>query len=169
MKSVLAIAVGLASLSMASAGEMSVRYESRTETKCVTDANGKTTCVPVTTVVPVVFEVRPATSAVNFVTVPRGMHAHKMADGSTMIHGDENHNNAAAHVGVVGIGWPKTATAGQLVQVSATSDACPTGTCPTSTSSVSSARTRETIFARGRLFSRLFTGRLVRAFGGGCP
>lgn len=170
MKSFLAIAVGLASLSMAPAGEMSVRYESKTVNQCVTDANGKTTCVPVTTVVPVVFMTTPVSTAVNtLAVVPRGHHAHKMSDGSTMIHADSNYGDPVAHAGVLGDGWPKTATAGQVVQLGVASASCPTGTCPTSVSSVSTIRTRETIFTSGRLFSRLFGGRLRGLFAGGCP
>ena len=112
MKSIIAIAACLASLSMGKAGEQSVRYEVKTTTQCVTDANGKTTCVPVTTVVPVVFM-----------------------------------------------------SADSLAPLEATAADC--ATCAASaSSSVTTVRTREAIFARGRLFSRLF-GRL-RGLSGGC-
>lgn len=47
--------------------------------------------------------------------VPPGMHAHRRADGSVIVHGDENYGDPAAHAGVVGAGWPKIAVAGQPV------------------------------------------------------
>lgn len=173
MKSILALAVALASVMTTMAADLSVRYEERTETKCVTGADGKTRCVAVTSTVPVVYSTAPKASTVSLVTVPAGMHAHKMADGSTMIHGDENFGNAAAHAGVVGRNWPKPAYAGQTVSISTSGDGfCPTGTCPGSASasgaSVTSTRIRESIRSGG-FFRRLFSGRFLRGLAGGCP
>ncbi len=79
------------------------------------------------------------------VVVPPGMHAHTKADGTVIIHGDENFGNAAAHAGI-SHPWPKTAVAGQVVQTTATApvaatsrytssysqttSSCPAGGCP---------------------------------------
>lgn len=171
MKFLATIAAMLALCSIGFSAEMTVRYEERTETICTTDANGKTRCVPVTRTVPVVYSTAPKTSAVSLVTVPPGHHAHKMADGSTMIHADSNYGDPVAHEGVVGRNWPKTAVAGQTVSISA--DVCPSGTCPgsasVSSSSMTSSTIRESIRSGGGFFRRLFSFKRLRGLAGGCP
>lgn len=46
--------------------------------------------------------------------VPAGMHAHVRADGTVIVHGDENVGNPVAHTGVPWP-WPKAAVGGQFV------------------------------------------------------
>jgi hypothetical protein len=48
------------------------------------------------------------------VVVPAGHHAHRTLDGRTVIHGDWNVGDPAAHAGIPWP-WPKTAFAGQTV------------------------------------------------------
>lgn len=64
--------------------------------------------------------------------VPTGFHAHTTTDGRTVVHADSNFGNAAAHAGIAWP-WPKTATAGQVVQYALPTyqfQSCPNGQCP---------------------------------------
>src|SRR5262245_53366717 len=63
------------------------------------------------------------------VVVPSGYHAHETVNG-TIIHHDSNFGDPAAHAGVLGKGWPKTAFAGDVVTIGTSADPCPGGVCP---------------------------------------
>jgi hypothetical protein len=134
-----------------------VAYVERHVPKCYTDANGVTRCTMVTeTVVTTVKDVTPLAVASSTLTVvPRRMHAHRMKDGSVMVHGDDNYGDPAAHVGVSGANWPKIAVAGQTVAVSTTDASCPT--CPQTRSSAFSVVTsKQSVVTRsGAVFPRL--------------
>lgn len=70
--------------------------------------------------------------------IPAGQHAHRTTDGRTIIHGNENMGNAAAHQGIA-YPWIRTGEAGQTVYGVGGFGAsnCPGGNCPTSNSGAS--------------------------------
>lgn len=176
MKSFFTIAAVLVTAGISQAVER-VAYVERQVPKCVTGPDGVTRCTMVTeTVVTTVKDAIPATSPV-MTKIPAGMHAHRMKDGSIMVHGDENHGDPVAHSGVQGSNWPKIAVAGQTVAVTPSADVCPT--CP-QTANTASYRASVSVTS-GAVFPRL-TGirarfaewranrvRLFGLFGGGCP
>lgn len=56
----------------------------------------------------------PGTVKQSLTVVPPGHHAHVTTDGRTIVHGDWNYGNPAAHAGVA-YPWPKVAFPGQAV------------------------------------------------------
>lgn len=111
------------------------------------------------------------TVPIQFTRVPAGSHAHTLEDGTVIVHGDENHGNAAAHEGIA-YPWYKTARAGDTVFIGApprspfATENCPDGNCPRASAPriVGTAGVVRSVYGIDR--PRLFSGDRPRVFDG---
>lgn len=111
--------------------------------------------------------------------IPKGFHAHTKADGTVIVHSDENVGDAKAHEGIVHP-WKKAARGGETLLVNdnavavaapnpfAAADPCPNGRCPVGVSRTSTTSgqtfTTSSNTSAGRVFS-VRSGPVRRLFG----